>query len=660
MTIFLEKNEISTHDLVAVLGSAEGLKLLGQCPDIQTLRKINAIVDQQRIDVRGYYNDTHFGGGEFYFDEQDCTSVDNGGTVIVTDQGQRWKRVLGDVITPLYFGAKADGITDDSRALNALCHAALANSRIDLLGKTYLAADIEITKPLILSHGIIQVAHHAKKGAIYVHDAENVVIEQITTIVDYQNKSRYQSANVSGIHAENCQNIQFKNCKAVGSKCANYHPTLSWGCTIHAFRCDGVLFSNCESHYSDKEGLMTRYSDNVTFVDCSAYQSGYSGLGTSGGNKVVVNNVKSFISGASAISINSRDCIIDNVYTQGNKTWNGLVIGHGHEVESYACSVVLNNVIVKDSAKNGIAVTCSTLLTMSNVVVDNVGINETGYGIYLDKHPHENCQVTLSNIVVSRASYAGIRHYYDGKATVMISNTTLTDCGTFGIELMSNGEAILDNVTINQTPFGILACSAGAPGTRRADSLHIKNSQFSTQQSAVILRGIKQVQFKGNHCRFNLAEQEYCVAFKIDGVVNGINIALPDFLAFKNNTFLGIVGTKNTSVIEITNDGNTEQIGQLKLLDNDFSDSQKQPIVFPKGRYQMMYHHNFVGHHPNMVYVEVLAGQSKLIANSHQTNYSMPMMIKRNEGECFVVSYAAGKIELANPGDITAKLMLIW
>lgn len=57
-----------------------------------------------------------YGGGTFYYDASDSTSIDNTGTVFVTQRGARFKRVYDGDINVLWFGAKGNGLANNAAA----------------------------------------------------------------------------------------------------------------------------------------------------------------------------------------------------------------------------------------------------------------------------------------------------------------------------------------------------------------------------------------------------------------------------------------------------------------------------------------------------------------------------------------------------------------
>lgn len=74
-----------------------------------------------RVDVLGYYTKGDGGGGLFYWDNS-STEDDNGGTIIQATgiTTGRWKRPVNDVISLKQAGAKGDGTTDNTIAIQNL------------------------------------------------------------------------------------------------------------------------------------------------------------------------------------------------------------------------------------------------------------------------------------------------------------------------------------------------------------------------------------------------------------------------------------------------------------------------------------------------------------------------------------------------------------
>lgn len=87
-----------------------------------------------RVFVYSYTTLGDGGGGQYYLDEADLSSADNGGTIIVADDGGRWKYV--GVPTVHTFGAKGDGVTSDIAAFEASILATGGYAR--MLAKSYM------------------------------------------------------------------------------------------------------------------------------------------------------------------------------------------------------------------------------------------------------------------------------------------------------------------------------------------------------------------------------------------------------------------------------------------------------------------------------------------------------------------------------------------
>lgn len=119
--------------------------ITGQVESIAALREFEPVRDRQVVFVKGYYAGSNKGGGYFVADLADMVTVDNGGTVIVTTEGNRWKRVYSEV-TPFDFGAVADGMVDDAQALNraAIYCQKQWDKTLSLCGEFYLASTVNL------------------------------------------------------------------------------------------------------------------------------------------------------------------------------------------------------------------------------------------------------------------------------------------------------------------------------------------------------------------------------------------------------------------------------------------------------------------------------------------------------------------------------------
>lgn len=106
------------------------------------------------VDITGYLVTSKPSGivGRFVLDGSDVVSADNGGTIIVDAMGRRWKRQYAGSLRFKWFGAKADGVTQDTAAVLAALEAAKLETRcVEDEGIFAVASTIRIPSGVVVS-----------------------------------------------------------------------------------------------------------------------------------------------------------------------------------------------------------------------------------------------------------------------------------------------------------------------------------------------------------------------------------------------------------------------------------------------------------------------------------------------------------------------------
>lgn len=142
--------------------------MAGQVDSIATLREFEPVRDRQMVYVKGYYANSTKGGGYFVADLADSRTADNGGTVIVTAGGKRWKRIIHEHVSLYDFGAIGDYETDDTAAFKRALHSAQQSQCSVFIpdGVFSLSESIEIPEGVgLLGVGATQIAPFPQRSA---------------------------------------------------------------------------------------------------------------------------------------------------------------------------------------------------------------------------------------------------------------------------------------------------------------------------------------------------------------------------------------------------------------------------------------------------------------------------------------------------------------
>lgn len=114
----LESLAEDLEDILNLILAGGGFNVAVPVMSFNDLRFLNPVADKQTFYLSGYYNDGKYtGGGFFYYDEL-AIDPDNGGTVAVTSTNKRIIRSVNNKVLDVYmFGAKGDGTSNDTIAI---------------------------------------------------------------------------------------------------------------------------------------------------------------------------------------------------------------------------------------------------------------------------------------------------------------------------------------------------------------------------------------------------------------------------------------------------------------------------------------------------------------------------------------------------------------
>jgi hypothetical protein len=109
------------------------------------------------VQLLGYYAPGDGGGGEFFWDAS-STELDNGGTIIMptsTPAKGRWQRVAEGPLSVKWLGAKGDGTTDDTAAIQAAINALTSKALGSQAGIVLLPpGSYLVTSTLLISNAV--------------------------------------------------------------------------------------------------------------------------------------------------------------------------------------------------------------------------------------------------------------------------------------------------------------------------------------------------------------------------------------------------------------------------------------------------------------------------------------------------------------------------
>lgn len=456
------------------------------------------------VNVLGYYAPGDGGGGQFYYDVA-ASDADNGGTILApTAGGGRWKRVWHDTLSVKMFGAKGDGVADDTTAFTAALVAASASgvtvrvpagnyavssidvaANINVIGDGRRKTKITITgfatyaalKYGVLLRGEADIQGRTSLGGVEIDLSSSAEPGQHGILITRRallSDVRVHHANGSGIYFRSVnQSTEAPYFSSLYSVFSDYNEDDGIKITEN---CSGITLYNCETIANGAHGLHTVYVSNgqpLASANIQVYggQSSYNqkhGIYLENGWHITIaqcySEYNSAIDGG-----NPPTGAYKNLHMGGTSYSHVLLGGQGEASGDLPNCVTLNASTTNFVSYGGYVISSQGSQTF--------GYNNAGAGINLTLNGAADCQhiIDFRETTINRA-----RLRYDGannltvfevwNGTIWAAALTITNTGHFGfygatavskptVTGATGGNAALQSLVAALTSLGLITNS---------------------------------------------------------------------------------------------------------------------------------------------------------------------------------------------------------
>lgn len=181
--------------------------------------------------------------GFFYRNDTDTTTADNGGTVIVSANGKRWKRLFDGPVNVKWFGAKGDGVNNDT----VLCQAAIDYS-VSIGADLYTPSGVYM---ISASHGVNEVPGSRPGRGLFIDGPLRIKLE----IGSEFKLIPSDFVDPTLLIIRNTENVIIDGGTWTGDRYTHLGTTGEGGGLIIATCCSNVLVRNAFGRFAWGDGL---------------------------------------------------------------------------------------------------------------------------------------------------------------------------------------------------------------------------------------------------------------------------------------------------------------------------------------------------------------------------------------------------------------------
>lgn len=480
---------------------------------IEELRAKAASLNGEQISLSGYYAGSTKGGGVFVWNAASTAADDGGVTIAVTGVTTgRWVRQLDEYVTPEMFGARGDGVTDDTaRIQSAVDYANVSGIKnIQSGGGCYVCSNLLMRSNTTLSGVRLKTAATSPDGSFCVSIPSGVECSSI------------ENSSIDGNDVNVLNNI-------VGGVFVAGENNSVVNCDIFDVKRSGVSIGAGSNNVKVSR-------NNIKSVGRSGIVHGYSSILYSSNLEISFNRIIN--TGSAGISVIAGDDA------------NGASAGIRHSI--ITGNMVSNTGLTEIAGSIGLYSPNNYHVIVSNNITENA-----------NNHMHhvggEFISVTGNTAKGLTSSAILVRNWPNNSQSTMCKNvsvcnnlieTTATDGNGQGIDIVHCDGFVVSGNTISSTINSAIAVR----GERLGSNLRSKNGTVSGNKvSSVGVIGASSTK----------AGVEVTNSDSVTVSANSINGCINSGVRVQGSTFINVNGNQSSEngesgVLIIQSDGSTQ------------------------------------------------------------------------------------------------------
>lgn len=471
---------------------------------------VGGYVTGQQASVSGYYTSGDGGGGLFYYNSGSATA-DNGGTVIAPNAGSgRWLRVVAPQTSDVrWFGAKGDGVTNDTTAIQAAATYLSSGGDLHVPPGTYITTvSIKLFSGTVMRGdgwtSLIKASASwpvpssndpaiATGYALIANQNFNagVITDNKITVQDmafsYANLINVAGGGTHAVRLRKCDQTKVLNCSFIYGN----NGTAMLGCT-------NTLVDQCFSTEIENAG----YDHWEGSVGCTVSNSYVRAAAAYGNQGILFTGADTNLNPGLAYDVNFIGNRVENFDTLNA---SGILINANNGTSQAMRISVVGNIVKNCSIGIAVAGDSGQGVISSNVI-QACGVNPSIFlnvenadnpiGVVMSSNVAVNPNVSVGNIAV----FAAVGSHHSVTNNIITTGTYLYGVRLSGDDLHADGNIFADgsggryntgsstNYTIRDTrPNGTLLTQASKGVNDRGPALVLTNNGTLTESDVVVV-----------------------------------------------------------------------------------------------------------------------------------------------------------------------------